>query len=257
MTGIVRGAELLRALNYEQLLLVALDEDGGWYRYHHLMSDFLKDRLSARMAGQIPELHRRAYQWYASHQMWNQAVQHAIAARDFDQALRYVDECAMSLIAKGDFLTLIAWHLQLPSELMSEQMALKLALTWGMSLVLRFREADAVLKQVELFAQSDQNSALGWKCRISRAAWYALSDDSARGLEIATECVPHQSHYDAFELNSVWNVLRYAYLKANNWDAFYALPRPDPTIDEKTYVLAENFRLYLNGVGATYRASSR
>lgn len=253
VTGIARSGELLRALNYEQLLLTALDEENGWYRYHHLMSDFLMDRLRTRMAERLPELHRRAYQWYASHQMWSQAVQHAIAAKDFSQALRYVDQCAMSLIARGDFLTLIAWHHQLPPELMSGQMDLKLALTWGMSLVLRFREADTLLKQVEAFAEADQNSALWWKCRISRAAWYALSDDSARGFEIATECVPHQFHYDAFELNSVWNVLRYAYLKADNWDAFYTLPKPDSQIDENTYVLAENFRLFLCGVGATYK----
>src|SRR5262245_23323487 len=66
VTGIARSAELLRALNHEQFLVVALDEENGWYRYHHLMSDFLRDRLQTRMADQIPELHRRAYRWYAA-----------------------------------------------------------------------------------------------------------------------------------------------------------------------------------------------
>ena len=253
VTGISRSAELLRALNHEQLLLVALDEENGWYRYHHLMSDFLMDRLRTRMADHVPDLHRRAYRWYASREMWNHAVQHAIAAKDFEQALSYVEQCAMSLIAKGDFLTLVAWQHQFPPELMNGQMAVKLALTWGMSLVLRFDEADALLRQVEAFAQVDQTSALWWKCRLSRAAWHALADNSAQGTEIAVECVPHQAHYDAFELNSVWNVLRYGYLKAGDWDAFYALPKPDAGLSENTYVLAENFRLFLYGVAATYK----
>jgi LuxR family maltose regulon positive regulatory protein len=253
VTRISASAELLRALNHEQLLLVALDEENGWYRYHHLMSDFLMDRLRTRMADQIPELHRRAHLWYATHQMWHHAVQHAIAAKDFDQALRYVEHCAMSLIAKGDFLTLVAWEHQFPPELMSGQMEVKLALTWGMSLVLRFKEADALLKQIEDFAQADLTSALWWKCRISRAAWHALSDASTLGSQIAVECAQYQSHFDVFELNSVWNVLRYGYLKAGNWDAFYALPAPDPQIDENSYVLAETFRLFLHGVGATYK----
>src|SRR6516165_1546462 len=100
LTGIARSAELLEALNHEQFLLMTIDEVNGWYRYHHLMSDFLIDRLRVRMADQIPELHRRAYRWYASQELWNHAVQHAIAAKDFDQALDYVEQCAMSLVIK-------------------------------------------------------------------------------------------------------------------------------------------------------------
>lgn len=253
VTGIARSSELLRALNHEQFLVMALDEENGWYRYHHLMSDFLMDRLQTRMADQIPDLHRRAYQWYASREMWNHAVQHAIAAQDFEQALRYVEQCAMSLIAKGDFLTLVAWQNQFPNELMSGQFAIKLAVTWGMSLVLRFDEADALLTQVEAFAQADQSNALWWKSRISRAAWSALSDNSAQGAEIALECAQHLSCYDVFERHSVWNVLRYGHLKAGNWEAFYALPKPDAEMDENTYVLAENFRLFLHGMAATYK----
>lgn len=251
VTGIARSAELLRALNHEQFLVMVLDEENGWYRYHHLMSDFLMDRLQTRMADQIPDLHRRAYRWYASHEMWSHAVQHAIAAQDFEQAMKYVEQCAMALIAKGDFLTLVAWQNQFPDELMSGQFAIKLAVTWGMSLALRFDEADALLKQMETVAQADQSSALWWKARISRAAWCGLSDKSAQGTEIALECAQHLSCFDVFELHSVWNVLRYGYFKAGNWDAFYALPRPDPEMDENTFVLAENFRLFLCGVAAT------
>ena len=66
--------------------------------------------------------------------MWTHAVQHAISANDFEEALRCVEQCAMVLIAKGDFLTLVAWQRQFPVELMSSQMKIKLALTWGMSL---------------------------------------------------------------------------------------------------------------------------
>lgn len=56
VTGIPRSGGLLKALNDEQLLLTSVDEENGWYRYHHLMSDFLIDRLQRRMPGRIPEL---------------------------------------------------------------------------------------------------------------------------------------------------------------------------------------------------------
>jgi LuxR family maltose regulon positive regulatory protein len=232
VTGISRSAELLKALNHEQLLLMTLDEENGWYRYHHLMSDFLLDRLHASKPDQIPELHRRAYRWYVSHQMWNQAVQHAMAAKDFDQALGYVEQCAMSLVIKGDLLTLLAWERQLPAELMSGQIHVKLALAWGMALVTRFTEAQTLLSQVE--EKSDRDSDLWWRCRVARAVVFELTDDSAQARDVAGECLRSGS-LDAFNVNSLWNLTRYGHWKAGDWDAFYAVPKPEAGGDEATW----------------------
>ena len=252
VTGIARSAELLQALRHEQFLLVTLDEENGWYRYHHLMRDFLIDRLHAKMADLVPELHRRAHCWFASHQMWNEAVQHAIAAKDFETALGYVEQCAMSLVIKGDLLTLLAWDRQLPRELMRGQTEVKLALAWGMALVTRFAEAGALLDQVEAVAADDRGSEFWRRCRMGRAVWLGLSDDSARGREVAEEAL-RAGPLDAFNLNSVWNLARFAHWKAGEWDAFYALSAPDASIDEATYVLAENYRLCLYGMAAAHR----
>jgi LuxR family maltose regulon positive regulatory protein len=249
VTGIARSADLLKALNHEQLLLMTLDEENGWYRYHHLMSDYLIDRLRTRMPDQIPELHRKAYTWYAAQQMWNLAVQHAIAAKDFDQAMAFVDECAMSLVVKGDLLTLLAWEHQLPAELMTRQSDVKLALAWGLELVSRFAEADTLLKQVE--AAGADKSGIWWRCRVIRAGWLGLSDDTAEAYKVAEEAQQYPSH-DAFELNALRNIKRYGCLKAGEWDEFYAIPKPEQGLEE-TNVLAENFRLCFYGMAAACR----
>jgi LuxR family maltose regulon positive regulatory protein len=252
VTGIARSAELLKALRHEQLLLVTLDEQNGWYRYHHLMSDFLIDRLLARMPDKVPELHRRASRWYALHQMWNEAVQHALAAEDFDLALGYVEQCAMPLVIKGDLLTLLAWERQLPPKLMAGQPQVKLALAWGLALVSRLAEADVLLSQVEELARTKRLDELWWHARVCRAAWQALSDDSVQAIEVGKECQQYTSH-DAFDANSICNAMRFGYWKSGDWDAFYALPKPDPGGDEATYILAENYRLCLYGMAAAHR----
>ena len=41
---------MLHRLEREQFLLVPLDEVGGWFRYHHLLREYLTDRLDAQMA---------------------------------------------------------------------------------------------------------------------------------------------------------------------------------------------------------------
>jgi len=156
VTGLVRSGELLAALERRQLLLVPLDGEGGWYRHHYLMSQFLEDRLRVRLPDHVCVLHRRAYRWFASQEMWTEAVRHAIAAKDFDEVIEFIENCAMTLVIKGDLLTLLSWDRQLPDELMSGQLQVKLALAWGMALVNRFAEADAFLSCVEEAASTER-----------------------------------------------------------------------------------------------------
>ena len=75
VTGTSDGSSMLHRLEREQFLLVPLDEVGGWYRYHHLLREYLTDRLNAQMVGQISELNRRAYRWFATRAQWTTAVQ--------------------------------------------------------------------------------------------------------------------------------------------------------------------------------------
>jgi LuxR family maltose regulon positive regulatory protein len=252
VTGIARSTEFLKALDHEQLLLVTLDETEGWYRYHHLMSDFLIDRLLTRTPEIVPELHRRAYGWFASQGKWTEAVQHAIAAKDFDQALQYVEHCAMAMVVKGDMLTLLSWERKLPAELMSGQLEVKLALAWGFILVTRFAEGGALLSQVEARADEVRTPELWWRCRVTRGVLAAMSDDSDRAVALGTECLG-KINFDPFYRNALYNVLRFGYWKSANLDAFYALPKPEISDGEATYVLAEQYRLCLYGMVAAQR----
>jgi LuxR family maltose regulon positive regulatory protein len=249
VTKLPQSAELLAGLEREQLLLFPLDGAGGWYRYHRLMSEFLADRLHTRMNGQVAKLHRRAYAWYASQQMWTQAVHHAIAAKDLDQAVRFIEHCAMNLVMRGDLLTLLGWEQQLPSELIRGQLHTKLALAWGMALVTRFAEADALLSQVESVARADLQSELWWKCRAARAVLLSLTDNSERAREDAMECL-RSAAYNAFNQNNLHNAMRFGYLKAGEWAEFYAVPKSELVGDDDSYVLAESYRLCLYGMAA-------
>ena len=125
VTSAPDGSSMLHRLEREQFLLVPLDEIGAWYRYHHLLREYLLDRLHAQMGEQISELNRRAYRWFAAQELWTTAVQHALVAGDFAEALEFVENCAMSLVVKGDLLTLLKWEQKLPAELMKGQLEVK------------------------------------------------------------------------------------------------------------------------------------
>jgi LuxR family maltose regulon positive regulatory protein len=58
------GQEMLEQLERANLFTVPLDADRCWYRYHHLFAEFLRDRLRRTQPEWMPELHRRASEWY-------------------------------------------------------------------------------------------------------------------------------------------------------------------------------------------------
>jgi LuxR family transcriptional regulator, maltose regulon positive regulatory protein len=69
--------DFLESIARRQLLLVPLDHEGRWYRYHTLMTAYLRHRLEAELGEEIATLHRRAAHWYASQELWTEACRRA------------------------------------------------------------------------------------------------------------------------------------------------------------------------------------
>ena len=80
------AAATLADLARSNLLLVPLDSQGEWYRYHHLFRDMLLAELRRREPELIPVLRRRAAGWCARNDLPEEAMEYTIAAGDVDMA---------------------------------------------------------------------------------------------------------------------------------------------------------------------------
>ena len=80
MTGDEDARTTLEMLDRSNLFLVALDDRRTWYRYHHLFGDVLRARLLDEHPDRLPELHRRASDWFAANGDAPEAIAHAMAA---------------------------------------------------------------------------------------------------------------------------------------------------------------------------------
>jgi LuxR family maltose regulon positive regulatory protein len=65
VTGRSDSRALLERLFSANLFLIPLDDEGQWYRYHHLFADLLRDFYSTLQKDRMAELHQRAAHWYA------------------------------------------------------------------------------------------------------------------------------------------------------------------------------------------------
>jgi LuxR family maltose regulon positive regulatory protein len=91
VTGQGGGKAMLDALDRGNLFLVPLDDRRRWYRYHHLFADVLQARLLDEQPDLLPELHRRASDWYEQNGERAVAVEHALAGADFERAADLVE----------------------------------------------------------------------------------------------------------------------------------------------------------------------
>lgn len=114
VTGRDGGGDMLTALERANLFIVPLDDSRQWYRYHHLFADVLRARLLSGQPERVPLLHQRASGWYERHGPAEDAVRHALAARDFDRAA-YLMELAVPAIRRNrQDAVLLGWLKALP-----------------------------------------------------------------------------------------------------------------------------------------------
>ena len=116
LTGRDDGSHMLTTLQRANLFLVALDDQGQWYRYHHLFADVLRARLFAEQPDLVPLLHQRASRWYEAHDSAEEAVRHALAARDFDRAAYLMELAVPAIRHNRQEAMLLGWLKTLPDD---------------------------------------------------------------------------------------------------------------------------------------------
>ena len=250
VSGEVSSQALLASIERRQLLLTALDQEGDWFRYHPLLAEHLKERLVSNLGAEFTELHRRAARWYASQELWTEAVKHAIAAGDTDQALGWIKNCAMGLVKKGDLLTLLDWQHLFPSEVMSSQPAVKLAIAWGLALAARVDDALQILDEIEhdlaMHNPADRD-LLVCECEAIRSVALSLKDEGQVALPLALNCMSKSN--DPWTANVASNVVRYWRCRTGDLEGFYATPWIPYSIDEdQRNVFASVYRRCIQGI---------
>jgi LuxR family maltose regulon positive regulatory protein len=95
------SGRVLRELARSKLPLEPLDHADGTYRYHPLFKQTLASELHRREPEVESELHRRASAWYAEHEQFEKAIDHATAAGDDKRAAELIWARAAPYLAKG------------------------------------------------------------------------------------------------------------------------------------------------------------
>jgi LuxR family maltose regulon positive regulatory protein len=117
LTGNGESSARLEALQRGNSFVIPLDDKRSWYRYHHLFADVLRIHLIAEQPELVPDLHRRASEWYEHNGSMENAIRHSLAARDFARAADLIELVMPTMRRNRQSATLYGWLKSVPDEL--------------------------------------------------------------------------------------------------------------------------------------------
>ncbi len=151
---------ILQELERTNLFVLPLDEDRTWYRYHHLFADLLRVRLQQTWPDLVHVLHGRAAAWFEEQGWVEEAIAHAMAARDWDRAGRLIARHVRNYLDNGQMATVLNWIDGLPQEVIFRYPTLCLLVADVYAQAGRIGQIDTLLDRAEAMALAGENTGI-------------------------------------------------------------------------------------------------
>lgn len=200
VTGQQNTKNILEELYRSNSFIVALDEEQQWYRYHHLMSDVLKHRLQQKHHELIPKLHLSASEWFEKHGYPMEAVEHALAAANYEKATNLMDKFAPLMLKNREISTLFHWLNAFPPQWIENHPGLCIVKAWVLALTDELDHAEAILHLVEnkLTQSNEEDHGLWIEMNVLRGYIAILKKETDRAAELmerSTQRLPKFSRF--------------------------------------------------------------
>jgi LuxR family maltose regulon positive regulatory protein len=220
LLGISHSQSLLEQLERSQLFIQPLDSHAHWYRYHTLFLDFLRSCLR-HDAARIPLLHERASRWFAEHQLYEEALQHAFAGTNAQWRIELLARCASTWPHNGEVAELIRWCEKLPrAEVMAHE-EIRAGYIFSLILSRRFDDAESALRETQQQAAAGQ-PVNAVRLRVLQMMLAVLSDSSSDIDPAACDALRSEGA-DGFLIGNLLTLQAYAALRRHRFDIAWRL----------------------------------
>jgi LuxR family maltose regulon positive regulatory protein len=194
----IDGQTTLETLEQMNLFLIPLDDERHWYRYHHLFSDVLNKRLKHQYPHLLPELHRRASEWYEQNGFISEAIQYALTAGDQTRAAKLIEDNGCYLLMSGEVSTLLNWTNAIEFQ-SDEHPWLAIQKAWAQAITGNLDQVETTLKAPEQLLSSLESSvevrtmlgtiaAARAHCANSRGNTQLAADYAQNALQQLPDC---------------------------------------------------------------------
>ncbi|WP_327119749.1 protein kinase [Nocardia sp. NBC_01730] len=219
LTGDPDGQSLLEDLERRNLFLRPTVENDEWFRYHHLFAEFLRQRLERDRPERVNQLHRAAAVWFRDHGMLSEAIDHALACRDDEQAVDMVEAKARDLVQAAQFATFLGLVAKLPPESACARPGLQMGVAWAHALLRRPTEAHAALRLVRALVEGAAgNPDLSREADLIDCAERAFADRLEGVDAVVTDCLAHTDTLGPWALCAAANLAAFSAISRFDYD---------------------------------------
>ncbi|NIO69115.1 MAG: tetratricopeptide repeat protein, partial [Anaerolineae bacterium] len=131
----------------------------------------------------VPELHRRASEWYEQNGLMAAAIDHALSAEDFERAACLVELAAEQTMMRSEVATFLNWVEALPDEVVHARPLLH-AYQAGMQLM-SGRPLQVVEEHLQEAMEADTTGPVSGAVAAFRAMLAAYQGDTRQSIELA------------------------------------------------------------------------
>ena len=149
VTQMPHAQEILEMLERNNLFVVPLDNQRHWYRYHHLFADVLQAYMRAKQPELTTISHQRASRWFAKQNARHEAIEHALAASDFELAAEQIELAWRSMDRSFQEMKWLKWVQTLPDTLVRTHPVLSAGYGWALLDTGQFAAAESRLQDAE------------------------------------------------------------------------------------------------------------
>jgi LuxR family maltose regulon positive regulatory protein len=194
VTGNPASPTILAELERSNLFLIPLDDQRGWYRYHHLFANVLSAGLSRELKHEICVC---AARWFESQGLLAEAIPYWQEVSATNEMERLISKLAVDLIKNGELQTLLGWMDSLPMHMVERNpdlvsyKALSLLMTGQIQ-----RAQDFVAQATRMFAGETNPAKYGRLLAIQ--AWFSATGDKVHTGELAKAALAQLDESDFF-----------------------------------------------------------
>lgn len=184
---------LIAKIRQANLFILSLDENGQWYRFHHLFLEILRSELDKK---QKILLNERAGQWFWQNGYVEEAANFSLAAGKYTQAAFFIEKAAIPLIKKGEVRTLLQLIGRLPYDYIVDNTSVMVYKSWCLLQAGKHIESAGIIEHIESkthneMHQSTQGILLLIKAYIAiYSNNWSISSLAREAVDISVNCEP-------------------------------------------------------------------
>jgi len=141
LTGRSDAGRVIEGLLSRDLFIQPLAERPGWYRFHGLFQEFLRNRLQIELPDRVACLHRLAAGWLIGVDDHEPALEHARRSGDNALFISMLGACCERWSKSGDFPKILKWVGDFPEEQVVRNSDLGFPLMASLILSRKFNQA--------------------------------------------------------------------------------------------------------------------